>query len=98
MVRFTLLKALVLASSGAVLGCTGTPACDYETRVGDCSASVDQADTWLMLKVARCSRVELRVNNRTRVIHTDDGTARIGSTDENVEVVGCQRYKDNRAP
>lgn len=96
MVRFTTLCAVTVAVSLSLWGCASTPACDYAQPVGSCSASVDPTDTWLMLKVQRCSQVELRVNNKAKVIRTDDGTSRIASSEADVEVIGCQSYKDMR--
>jgi hypothetical protein len=93
---FTCLRAIGIAVSVALCGCAGKPACDYQTPVGACSASVDPNDTWLLLKVEPCSQVELRVNNKARVIRTDSGSERIGSSDANVEVIGCLSYKDMR--
>jgi len=81
----------------ALAGCSHTPTkCDYGQAVGTCSASVDPSGTALVLRAARCAQVELRADDRTRVIRTDDGEYPIASSDSNVEVVACRTFKDMR--
>jgi hypothetical protein len=88
---------VLLSLSAALAGCSHTPAkCDYGQAVGTCSASVDPSGTALVLRAARCAQVELRADDRTRVIRTDDGEYPIASADSNVEVVSCRTFKDMR--
>jgi uncharacterized lipoprotein YmbA len=89
---------LFIVVTAALTGCSHTPPkCDYGQLVGSCTASVDPSGNALVLRAARCAQVEIRADDRTRVIRTDDGEYRIASADSNVEVVECRAYKDNRA-
>ena len=99
MVRIALLTVVSFTVLTSLVGCAHKPAkCDYDQAVGTCSASVDPSGTALVLRVARCSQVELRADDRTRVIRTDDGEYPIASSDSNVEVVACRTFKDMRVP
>jgi hypothetical protein len=89
-------------SAGTLLvslaGCAhGPPKCDYEQPVSTCSASVDPSGAALVLRAVRCAQVEIRSDDHTRVIRTDDGESSIASADSNVEVLACRTYKDIRA-
>jgi hypothetical protein len=41
--------------------------------------------------------VEIRSDDHTRVIRTDDGESSIASADSDVEVLACRTFKDIRA-
>jgi len=99
MVYPALLRIITWAVSASLVGCSHAPAkCDYAQFVAACTASVDPAGTTLWIRAARCSQVEIRTEDRTRVIRADDGEYQVGSSGSNVEVVGCRTYKDIRPP
>jgi hypothetical protein len=94
--------ALLLISSSTVFaslaGCAhAPPKCDYEQQVSTCSASVDPSGAALVLRAVRCAQVEIRSDDHTRVIRTDDGESSIASADSDVEVLACRTFKDIRA-
>ena len=97
--RLALYTLVPFAAFASLAGCAHKIAkCDYAQAAGTCSASVDPSGTALVLRAARCSQVELRADDRIRVIRTDDGEYPIASSDSNVEVVSCRTFKDMRVP
>jgi hypothetical protein len=86
----------LLMVTGSLGGCASGPTCDWTQLVSTCSAALETRGTTLVVRTASCSQIDMRVNDKARILRSDEGTVYAGSSDDAVEVVSCRSYKDLR--